>query len=79
MMTKEKDSQELVQQKLESKVKSMFTVIAIQPQNIYKKILNQCNDKILERDTCNFLNAYYVVQKHSLFECKTSITIKLIA
>jgi len=32
----------------------------------------------LERNTCNFLNAYYVVKKHSLFECKTGISIKLV-
>ena len=55
----------------------MFTVTAIQPQNIYRKILSQCNDKTLDRNTCNILNAYYVVKKHGLFDCKTGITIRL--
>ena len=52
-------------------------VTTIQPTNIYKKLLANCCDKNLDRDTCNFLNAYYTVDKHKLFDCKSVASIKL--
>jgi hypothetical protein len=52
-------------------------VTTIQPTNIYKNLLAQCCDKTLDRDTCNFLNAYFTVDKHKLFDCRSTVSIKL--
>ena len=59
-------------------MRGMFTITTIQPTNTYKKIVNQCSDKILQRDNCNMLNSYFVVSKHNLFDCKSAISIKLL-
>lgn len=34
--------------------------------------------KDLNRNNCNFLNAYYVVIKYNLFDCKPAVSMKLL-
>ena len=51
-------------------ISGIFTVTTIQPTNIYKKIVTQCKDQILQRDNCHFLNSFYIVNKYKLFDCK---------
>ena len=38
----------------------------------------QCQNKKLERDNCNMLNTYFIIDKHSMFDCKPAISIKLL-
>ena len=52
-------------------------VTTIQPTNVYKKLLANCCDKNLDLETCNFLNAFYTVDKHKLFDCRAAVSIKL--
>ena len=59
--------------------KGLFMITTIQPSNIYKKILAQCAYKTLDRSTCHFLNAFNTVEKHNLFDCKSTLSIKLLS
>jgi predicted transcriptional regulator len=62
----------------EQPMRGFFTIMCIQPTNIYKKIMAQSSDKTLDRQTCHMLNAYFSVKNHKLFDCKTSISIKVL-
>ena len=76
-MQKECDELEKVEEK--PTFKGLFMITTIQPSNIYKKILAQCAYKTLDRSTCHFLNAYNTVEKNNLFDCKSTLSIKLLS
>lgn len=60
--------------------KYSLTITTIQPVNIYKKVLQQCQGQPLDKTNCNMLNAYFMIKKYSnLFDCSTDVSIQLYA
>ena len=43
--------------------KYSLTITTIQPVNIYKKVLQQCQGQSLDKTNCNMLNAYFMIKK----------------
>ena len=54
-----------------------MTITTISPKNHFKKILACTRDKVLDQQSCNWLQGFYQVKKYKLFSLKTVICMKL--
>jgi hypothetical protein len=54
----------------------MMTITTISPKNHYKKILASVKDRVLDQQSCNWLQAYYQIKKYKLFSLKTASSMK---
>lgn len=54
----------------------MMTITTISPKNHFKKILASTKDKVLDQQTCNWMQAFYQIKKYKLFSLKTASSMK---